>query len=84
MVWLGWESARKLGREVAENERENKAGLSVELTNELRDRQRNEFAQATFSEAVETTMIEYGYTTEVEWCRLIRNWYRAVARTPTN
>ena len=68
----------KAWRKVAENERENKAGLSVELAIELRDRQCNEFAQATFSEAVERTMIEYGNTTEAEWCRLIRNWYKAV------
>ena len=65
-------------KKVAEEECSNHAGLSVELVFELRDRQRNEFAQATFSEAVENAMLRNGHQSEARWCSLIRNWYRAV------
>ena len=65
-------------RKVAEEERDNQAGLSVELVIELRDKQRNEFAQATFSEKVEKAMLLNGNTAEANWCLLIRNWYKAI------
>ena len=45
---------------------------------ELRDRQRNSFALTTFSENVENVMIEHGDVKEARWCRLMRNWYKAV------
>ena len=57
---------------------ENRTGLSLELVAELRDRQRNEYAQTTFSEAVEMGMKENGDDKTAEWCRLIRSWYAAV------
>ena len=61
------------------NKPENmKTGLSVELVEELRDRQRNSFAATTFSEKVEKAMLENGDTTEANWCWLLRNWYAAV------
>ncbi|CAC5357936.1 unnamed protein product [Mytilus coruscus] len=41
---------------VAQNEKENKTGLSWEIAKELRDRQRNSFAQTTFSESVQREM----------------------------
>ena len=55
-----------------------KTGLSLELTTELRDRQRNAFAMTTFSEKVENVMRENGDMNEAKWCKLIREWYSAV------
>ena len=63
---------------IAENEKENQTGLTVEHVIELRDRQRNAFAMLNFSEEVEQEMIKQGYAKEAEWCGLIRNWYAAV------
>ena len=63
---------------VAEKEDQNHTGLSIELVSELRDRQRNAFAQATFSEAVENEMQTNGDIIEARWCRLIREFYKAV------
>lgn len=56
----------------------NKAGLSIEVAKELRDRQKNSFAQATFSEKVEKVMESNGDVREANWCSLIRNWYSAI------
>ena len=63
--------------EVAENNQQNQTGLSVELAVELRDRQRNEYAEPTFSEEVQSEMLRLGYHNEAEWCALIRNWYHS-------
>ena len=54
---------------VADRNGENDTGLSVEIAKELRDRQRNAFAQTTFSEAVELEMLKNGDMKEAEWCR---------------
>ena len=56
---------------VAQEHRNNGTGLSMELVNELRDRQRNSFAVMTFSEKVELEMIKNGDTHEAKWCRLM-------------
>lgn len=63
---------------VAGNCTENGTGLSLEIAKELRDRQKNSYAQTTFSEKVQFEMIKNGDYTEAEWCRLIRNWYAAI------
>ena len=63
---------------VAQESNHNRTGLSLELVVELRERQRNSFAQTTFSEAVECEMVKNGDNAEAEWCRLLRHWYRAV------
>ena len=55
-----------------------KTGLSLELVVELRDRQRNAFAMTTFSEKVEGAMRDNGDIDSAKWCRLLREWYRAV------
>ena len=49
----------------------------MELAKELRDKQRNAFAQ-TFSEAGETKMNKLGYHSEAEWCSTIRGFNMAV------
>ena len=63
---------------VAEDEKQNKTGLSMELATELRDKQSNAYAQTTFSTTVESEMRRNGHIDEANWCRLIRNWYAAV------
>ena len=63
---------------VAENNNEDRTGLSLEIARELRDRQRNSYAVTTFSEKVEIEMQKNGNTVEAEWCRLFRNFYRSV------
>ncbi|CAG2230153.1 unnamed protein product [Mytilus edulis] len=63
---------------VAEDSVNNKAGLSIEVAKELRDRQKHSFAQATFSEKVEKVMEINGDVREANWCSLIRNWYSAI------
>ena len=61
---------------VAQKSRENGTKLSIELVTEVRDRQRNSYAQTTFSEPVE--MGKNGDINEADWCRLVRGWYSAV------
>lgn len=63
---------------VAGNCTENSTGLSLEIAKELRDKQKNSYAQTTFSEKVQFEMMKNGDYTEAEWCRLIRNWYAAI------
>ncbi|VDI03707.1 Hypothetical predicted protein [Mytilus galloprovincialis] len=63
---------------VAGNCTENGTGLSLEIAKELRDKQKNSYAQTTFSEKVQFEMMKNGDYTEAEWCRLIRNWYAAI------
>jgi hypothetical protein len=63
---------------VASKERENGTKLSLELVNELRDRQRNSFAETTFSVAVQAEMEKNGDIAEAKWCELIRQWYHAI------
>ena len=53
---------------MADDEHENGAGMSVELVVEIRDHQRNEFAQATFSKAIEEVLVTNGDNLEAEWC----------------
>ncbi|CAH1799200.1 unnamed protein product [Owenia fusiformis] len=64
--------------DIAENCKENGTGLTTEHVVELRDKQRNSFAQITFSKKVQEEMERKGFKTEANWCRLIRNFYRAV------
>jgi hypothetical protein len=70
---------------VAETEKGTKYGLTLELAKELRDRQSNAFAKTTFSEDVQDILEEMGYSSEADWCRLLRHWYSAVddAGVPT-
>jgi len=63
---------------VATNSRTNGTNLSMELVMELRDRQRNSFAQTTFSEKVENEMRKNGDENEADWCKLLRGWYAAI------
>ena len=65
-MWLGYYIPVY---EVAENQQEKGTELLMELVAELRDRQRNSYAQVTFSEPVDT------------WCRLVRTWYSAMDET---
>ena len=65
-------------RKVAEEERDNNTGLSLELVVELRDKQSNAYAQTTFGRSVEEVMQQNGDYTEANWCRLIRQWHAAV------
>ena len=57
--------------------KENGTGLSLEIAKELRDKQRNSFAQTTFSDQVESEMMKM-YVNEAEWCSIIRHFYMAV------
>ena len=61
-----------------DQEAADRTGLSLELVKELRDKQRNSFAQTTFSEDVEAEMRKNNDFAEANWCSLIRNWYHAV------
>ena len=69
---------------VAECSKTNGTGLSLEIAKDLRDKQRNAFAQTTFCEKVEKEMQINGDLTEANWCRLIRNWYRAIDEASVN
>ncbi len=63
--------------EVAKESAKNQSGLSLAMVDDLIDRQSNAFAKRTFCENVENEMRQNGRFTEAEFCRLIRNWYRA-------
>ena len=64
--------------DVAEKSDTNGTELSMEIAKELRDRQRNSFAETTFSLAVEEELMKNGEISEAEWCRLIRNCYHGI------
>ena len=57
--------------EVAENKQQNQTGLSVELAVELRDRQRNEYAEPTFSEEVQLEMLRLRWDRVLRWGRVV-------------
>ena len=57
---------------VANDERNNVTGLSLELVIELRDGQRNAYAQTTYSEQVENVMLTNGDQEAARWCHLRR------------
>ena len=69
---------REAWHQVARNEQTFRTGLNEELAVYMADRQRNSYAQTTFSEPVESAMVSLGFNSEAQWCNLIRNWYRAV------
>ena len=52
--------------------------LTLQHVVELCDRQRNSYAQLTFSDEVEDSMRASGYLNEANWCSLMRNFYEAV------
>jgi hypothetical protein len=63
---------------VAEKSSTNGTGLSPEIAKDIRDRQRNSFAQTTFSEKVEVELERNGDIHEARWCHLLRNLYRSI------
>ena len=63
---------------VALEERTSGTGLSLESVTDLWDRQRNSYAQTTFSKKVEDEMFKNGGTAEAKWCSLLCGWYQAV------
>lgn len=65
--------SKKARHKVAETVEKNNTNLLLEIVKELRDRQRNSYAQ-TCSEQVEKEMKKLGFLQEAEWCHLIRNW----------
>ena len=74
----GMEIRKEAWIKVAEESRTNGTNLSLELVVEMRDRQRNSFAQTTFSEKVENEMEKLGFESEAQWCGRLRRWYQAV------
>ena len=54
-----------------------KAGLNIALVEDLVDRQSDAIAHATFSQKVEENIKENGSYNEVNFCRLLREWYSA-------
>jgi hypothetical protein len=56
----------------------NQTALKVAMVENLEDKQRNSFAQTTFSKDVEDIMIDMGFITEAKFCNLIRTWYQCV------
>lgn len=62
----GMNISKKAWHDVAEYSRKNRTNLSLELVKELRDRQRNSYAQTTFSEPVEKEMKNLGFLHEAE------------------
>ncbi|KAK7092212.1 hypothetical protein V1264_008000 [Littorina saxatilis] len=62
---------------VATECRSNQTGLTLAHVDDLIDRQRNSFAQLTFSEPVQLEMRKNGHLQEADFCRMIRLWYRA-------
>jgi hypothetical protein len=69
--------SRTAWAKVAERSAENKTGLNLALVDDLVDKQRKEFAQTTFSAAVEKEMRQNGDIKEANFCRLIRQWNEA-------
>lgn len=57
--------------------RQNPHIISPSLVEDLLDKQKNSFAQKTFSVEVQSALQKLGYSECAEFCRLIRNWYRA-------
>lgn len=47
------------------------------MVDDVVDRQSNAIAQVTFSEPVEHEMRKHGWEREANFCKTIRNWYRA-------
>ncbi|CAG2242669.1 unnamed protein product [Mytilus edulis] len=57
--------------------KDGKEIISSALVDDLIDKQRNVYAQKTFSNEVETAMTENGDLEEAIFCKLIREWYQA-------
>ncbi|CAG2201472.1 DHDH [Mytilus edulis] len=57
--------------------KDGKEIISSALVDDLIDKQRNVYAQKTFSNEVETAMTENGDLEEANFCKLIREWYQA-------
>lgn len=55
----------------------NNAVISNAIVVDLVDKQNNAFAKRTFSKAVEDEMRKLKYSTEADFCRLIRQWYES-------
>ena len=63
---------------------EGTTALSLQHVIDLCDRQRNAYAQLTFSEEVEAAMKRMGFYEEATWCSLMRNFYHAVDNAGLN
>ena len=63
--------------DVAQESKTNGTKLSLATVVDLIDKQSNSLAQQTFSEPVEKEMEKLGWVNEAQFCRVIRNWYRA-------
>ena len=68
---------RQAWLEVAKREQILHTGLNEELVVHLVDSQMNSFAKNTFSESVETAVVNIGFHHEAQRWKLIRKWYRA-------
>ena len=63
--------------EVAEDNKRTNVGLNIAMVKDLIDRQSNAIAQVVFSEKVEDEMKRKGWFREAEFCKRIREWYKA-------